>query len=224
MGVCRSMGFRARKGISAASARRLGVLLALAGMIPAVSVDAFSYAEVGDAGQLITTAQNVAGTGVLESIAGTLSSQNDIDLYGLIIDLPSIFSVTVSSALSGDNDAQLFLFDGDGFLVLSDDDDGPALSPQFNAGEFNGAPGVYYLAFDLFNSDPADDPLTSWTQFPAPAQSGSYTLTLSGARAIPEPTTAMLVGLGVLVLSVSGRRRSCRVSLRRTTNRPSRFS
>lgn len=201
------------------------VAVATLGVAVAEAAGATAWNEVGDAGELVATAQQPTGVGALTSISGSLASATDVDLYSIQIDDPSSFAVTVAATLSVDNDGQLFLFDASGSLVLSDDDDGAGLLPGFSAGELSGAAGVYLLAFDVFNVDPIGDPLTGWNKNPSPAQSGPYTLTLAGTNVVPEPGTGLLLGLGLVLL---GARRSARDLPRRRAqwpvNRGFRFS
>ncbi|UZO76334.1 MULTISPECIES: PEP-CTERM sorting domain-containing protein [Microcystis] len=145
---------------------------------------------------------------MLDSISGTLidlgGGIDDIDLYQIFIHDTDAFSVTVSASLSEDNDASLFLFDAGGVLKLFDDDSGFDLLPQFNPGDLSGQPtGIYYLAFNLYVTEPNSDPLAGWNRNPSPFQTGLYTLSLTGTKfassaTVPEPST--ILGLGVLGL------------------------
>ena len=63
------------------------------------ALSAAVWAEVGDAGQTIPTAQ---GTGLpegtsLSMILGTLGSANDVDLFRISIQTPSAFSATTAA-------------------------------------------------------------------------------------------------------------------------------
>ena len=164
---------------------------------------AFSWNEIGDAGELLPTVQGILGTGPLNSISGPLidlgSGTDDIDLYRFVVDQPSSFSVTVSSALSVDNDSQLFLFNESGSLILADDDDGPDLLPQLIVGDLSSQPaGIYILGFNLYDSDPSANPLTGWNRDPDPFQTGPYTLTITGSTgvsAVPGPLPIISVGV-----------------------------
>lgn len=75
------------------------------------------FSEVGDAGELIATAQVTTGSGALTSITGSLINLgsvgdpiDDVDLFKIFISDTSAFSVTVNSnffedgGLLGDND------------------------------------------------------------------------------------------------------------------------
>jgi len=167
-----------------------------------------TWKEVGDAGELIDTAQVTRGSKKLDYISGELTGYNDVDMYQIHIDEPDAFSVTVWADLSVDNDATLFLFDSEGYLTLSDDDDGPGFLPQFNSGEISGMDtGLYFLAIDLYMTEPIGDPLAGWTSTPTPQQEGSYTLSLTGASPVPEPATMLLLGSGFVCLAWIGRKK-----------------
>jgi len=165
---------------------------------------AISWTEVGDAGTLPPVAQDAAVVGPLDAIIGALTGYDDIDMYKIAITDPDAFSAIATANLSVDNDAQLFVFDSNGFLVASDDDDGAGMLPAIFAGELSGNPaGTYYLALDLWNTDPVGDPITGWNSNPGPQQTGPYQVDLTGAAGtgvVPEPVTilGLCMGLGSL--------------------------
>lgn len=109
---------------------------------------AVNWTEVGDAGDLLSTAQEPMGNGPLRNIYGTISTNADVDLYRIFISDPTSFSASVTST-SGNFDSVLALFNGGGDGVYANDDarlgDRNAGLP---AGSFLGpqAPGWYYLA------------------------------------------------------------------------------
>lgn len=182
-----------------------------------------------DAGELTTTAQDTTGTGAsLDSISGSLINLgttadpvDDVDLFKIMITDPALFSVTVTASLSVDNDAMLYLFDSAGVQTLVDDDGSGGLLPQFDAGELSaagGAAGEYFLAFNLFITNPEDVvsvPPTlnnGWFRDPIPYQEGPYTLNLTGVStdapppSVPEPEILALLGLGLAGLGFVRRR------------------
>ncbi len=174
-----------------------GTLLCM--MLSSHPVQAFSWSEISDAGELPTSSQGVFGLGKLSSISGTLinrgNRKDDIDLYRFIINQPKSFSTSLSADFSGDNDASLFLFDELGSLVLYDDDAGPGFLPEFSHGQFKGAAGVYILGVSLFATQPLLTPtLTGWNRFPFPFQTGPYTLSITGAVGVPGPLPILGVG------------------------------
>ena len=140
--------------------------------LPATSLLAASFSvsvtEFADAGQLLSNAQVIpSGSATLNSISGTLSSDNDVDLFRITLGDAPFFATTVGGA---DFDTQLFLFNESGVLV----DEMTISAPQ--------APGNYFLAISSFNNDPAGTPpIFSNSGF----FSGSYTIALTGVQATP---------------------------------------
>lgn len=151
------------------------------------------------------------------------------DMYQILITDPAAFSATSSPTCDGavtpfetDFDTQLWLFSNGGHGMLGNNDEasfsmGTSLLP---AGSLTGAGiGLYYLAISGAGNDPASDdglifdfasptelsgpdgpggasPITDWR---GPGETGLYTICLTGARMVPEPTTAvMLVAAGLL--------------------------
>ncbi len=186
------------------------IFAAVVAVLP-LSAQAVTYNEIGDAGELLATAQP-AGNGIT-SIVGTLADldgADDIDLYSINISNTSAFSVTVSSNLSVDNDAHLWLFDSTGALVIDDDDGGPGFVPQFNVGALTGfASGLYYLAYNLYATTPSftDGALSGWDRSPNPFQTGPYTLTITGTGAVPEPESWAMLIAGFALSGAAMRRR-----------------
>jgi MYXO-CTERM domain-containing protein len=185
---------------------------ALAVAITASGAFAQVWAEVGDAGELVGTAQ-VTGGGVLTSITGALTT-GDADMYLITINTPTSFSAsTVGGAAF---DSQLFLFTSAGVGIAFNDDAGPLQSALTVGNPLYAslAAGQYLLAVSGFNHDPTSaggaifpdsfpgifgptgpgggSPVTGWT---AAGASGTYTIALTGVRAAPGPASLALIGL-----------------------------
>lgn len=170
----------------------------------AVPLSAAPWAEVGDAGDLIPSAQTPIGVGLLDAITGNLVGSNDIDLFKILVTDTATFSITVSSSLSLDNDSQLFVFNSAGLLV-ADDDDFLGLIPQINPGDLAGPAGIYYVAFDLFNTDPLLTPgLTGWIGGPSPDQTGPYTLEFTSAAFVSDVPEASTYAAGAFLAAAVG--------------------
>jgi hypothetical protein len=203
---------------------------------PRFADGAVVWNEVGDAGPLLGTAQTVTGSGPLTNIVGTISSENDVDLYRFVITHAGTFSASLHSNGGGaaNFDAQLWLFDAGGIGVAADDDtngtDGGLLTAAFVAN-----PGIYYIGVTAWNNDPVSagglifpdvvfpgsliesantgpggaSPLLDWNN-PAPFPGGNYNIALSAAAPVPEPTAIAIWSLlgGVGILAANHRRSS----------------
>jgi len=114
------------------------------------------YVEIGDAGDLPSTAAIAAGTGGLRTIRGSLTL-NDADMFQINICSPGSFEATTVGGTT--LDTQLFLFDANGVGITHDDDDPVTgvlqsrLSSTFTAAL---PVGNYYLAISAYDMDPVD--------------------------------------------------------------------
>ncbi len=144
---------------------------------------AVNWQEVGDAGDLLSTAQEPEGNGPLRNIRGTVSTNADIDLYKIFISDPTTFSASVTSA-TGNFDSVLALFNSGGFGVYGNDDAklgdsgaglpaGSLLGPQ--------APGWYYLAVFGLDTTPTSGNGTTPDHYIAPNTSSPFTSVLSAS-------------------------------------------
>ncbi|MBD2511679.1 filamentous hemagglutinin N-terminal domain-containing protein [Nostoc muscorum FACHB-395] len=181
----------------------------------ASSPPAIPYTEVGDAGELPSTAQtansSTSGT-VVSSISGTLNNDNDIDLYQLFLSTGQKFTATTVGGT--DVDTQLFLFDGNGLgLVMNDDDykaDDETRQSTLPLGEAFTAPvsGKYYLGISSYENNPrssrgaifedgsptgagAELPVSGWDENLGSA-SGAYTINLTNQ--IPPTPSSLFQG------------------------------
>jgi hypothetical protein len=178
-----------------------------------VALGGVLWTETGDAGELPGTAQAVltSPADALDAITGELADLggvDDIDLFRIQIVDPDGFSVTFAGSLSEDNDAHMFLFDEQGSLVLYNDDGSSGVEPEFGLGDLAGGdPGIYLLGIALFETLPANDPLTAWDRAPFPLQFGNYRLSFTGAATVPEPAEwGALAALGLFGWTLLRRR------------------
>jgi len=197
-------------------------VFALAVFSAAASADIFN--EVGDAGQLVGTAQNVTGVSPLTQISGMIADENDVDVYRILISDYANFSADTigSQALSG-VDTQLYLFDQNVFGIYGNDDlpIDTTLESILPAGHASGpmSNGIYLLAVSSFDNDPfsaagdifsdsghhtiltptgpgGGSPLIGWNDG-ADDEYGEYVINLTGATAVPAPGAVVLAMLGM---------------------------
>jgi hypothetical protein len=171
--------------------------------------------EIGDAGDLPATAQDLGAESALGAVGGTLDGLGDRDVYRACLTGGGSFS---ASTVGGtDLDTQLFLLDADGRGVYANDDAPDVIGQSaLPAGDplTPAAAGVYYLAVARFNQDPTSaagdllfpdlvstvaplsgDPVAAWTAGREGAF-GAYTIALTGVVpcAVPD-TTAPTIDL-----------------------------
>ena len=173
--------------------------------------------EGDDAGQLLGTAQDLTSgsTGTfVTNISGTLSNENDIDLYKIFLAGNKTFSATTVGG--SDVDTQLFLFDATGRGVYANDDSSSNLQSTLPAGHLLSPTegGSYYLGISSYDNDPSSGggeifdfgdlgpisaptgpgggaPLSSWNNFGS--DSGAYTINVSGT-ALTNPKLVVQPG------------------------------
>ncbi|MGB3653914.1 MAG: hypothetical protein WBA41_22250, partial [Rivularia sp. (in: cyanobacteria)] len=176
----------------------------------AVTQYKFNVPEVSpDAGESLSTAQNLTNqNSQVNGITGSLSNNNDVDIYQITLPGNQTFSATTVNR-STYVDTRLFLFDANGRGVYSNDDendqtrqstlpDGHPLTPQ--------AAGNYYLAITSYENEPlskdatifgsgsftdilgatgnsGSQPLSSWSD--NGSESGTYFINITDSSAIP---------------------------------------
>ncbi len=123
-----------------------------------IQAQAFTFTEVDDAGESLSTAQVIpSGPSLLKSISGTLSGFDDpADLFQIFLTAgKSFFASTVGGA---DFDTRLFLFDADGFGVYFNDDSSGTLQSTLPANSpFTPTQsGIYYLGISGFDYNPVN--------------------------------------------------------------------
>lgn len=157
--------------------------------------------EQGDAPELMP-GQSSSGTGLLQSINGSISGPDDVDLYCIRIDDPGQFQAsTVGGATF---DTQLFLFDAGGMGVTHNDDAPAGGSQSRITGQSVPGAGIYYLAIGAYNRDPLNPAaLPIWNNLPhnvertpdGPGAPGPLTQ-WQGPTAVIAPYTIQLAGCG----------------------------
>jgi hypothetical protein len=185
----------------------------------ALAPGAFAANEVGDAGDVRVTANDM-GDSAVTRINGSFTGAEDSDLYRICLSTGASFSAsTVGGTLPASLDTQLFLFDEQGYGVYANDDwpnasHGSMLPANHRFSPATG--GVYYLAVSQFNRDPQSSlgeifPDTySGTAYPdgvvdasgfgsgetlsswdglARGNTGTYRVTLTGTAACAPPDT-----------------------------------
>lgn len=188
--------------------------------------------EVGNAGDLPSTAQFTYGSGVLDKITGRLSNKNDADMFAIYISDPMAFSATTDNAATKVYDTQMFLFDADGKGVMAIDD--ISHSPynpksRFVAGHALGpvVSGIYFLAISGWDRDPhspggaifVDDAtpvgvvgptgpggsqaVTGWDGDGASnGRLGAYEINLTGASFVPSSPVPEPASAGLLLIGL----------------------
>jgi hypothetical protein len=210
----------------------LHLLAAGALMLSASNASALTWDETtdggGDAGYLLSTVQATTGAGALTQITGDITTPEDVDMYLISITNASTFSATSTGGLTY-GPPRLFLFDATGNGVsgyVDSTNTGAAISDTLVV-----TPGTYHLALSGFSYPlaagsqeiwvmpgttdverapdgvAAASPLDDWSPSIVPFAVDSYTITLTGAALVPEPSSLALAALMLLSLLGCGRRR-----------------
>jgi hypothetical protein len=145
--------------LAASPARRLlgssGAALALLLLALAPAARAQVWSEVGDAGDLVSTAQPTSGSGGLTTINGFLASSTDVDLYCIqLAAVPPASQPLVSLLCAGHLDPNVWLFDATGQGVFTNatcaGGNKMILVPNVSL-----AQGTYYVAVSYSGVDPS---------------------------------------------------------------------
>jgi hypothetical protein len=195
-------------------------------LFSAHSAQAFTYTEVGDAGQLIPAAQvidlgNATSTSTdpdLTSITGNVARTN-ADMFGIFLTEGQLFTASTIPVGGANYNSQIFLFNDQGFGLIANDNSGGNRRSALSFTPTTSS--VYYLAVSGFNYDPRDaqgnnifagnltgqllpnpqaGALDSWATNRATSATFNYALGMTGAKPVPEP----IVGSGFLAFAVLG--------------------
>ena len=142
---------------------------------------AVNWTEIGDAGPLVSTAQEPTGEGRLRNIYGTISTNTDVDMYRIYVSNPLTFSAAVNS-VSGELDSGLVLFNEAGYALYGNDD--AMLGTRdagLLAGHANGpqAEGWYNLAVFALGTPPVSGDGFTPDHYMFPNVSSPYTQILT---------------------------------------------
>lgn len=208
-------------------ARTLFAAAAFTALMAAPSLHALpNYAEIGDAGQTLATAQNAGGQAgsTLTSITGTLSSAADADLFFFNVTNTTTFAATALGAVGSGGfpiDTSLFLFSANGSAVYANDDQSgtnyQAFLPSGNSLLTILAPGTYYLGISLSGNEPINSvsqmlfttDLSTAVRGPATGLNPTAVSTFNGTpnfaetgtytvtfAPVPEPSTYAMLAFG----------------------------
>lgn len=111
-------------------------------LVLATPVHAQTWTETDDAGDLVSTAQNTAGSGPLTTINGTFGSPSDVDMYCININAPASFLAHINCVMFTNPDLWLFDAAGNGIAL----DDACAAGWVLIPSSFVSTSGPYYLA------------------------------------------------------------------------------
>jgi hypothetical protein len=211
---------------------RLIVCLCFAGIV-AGALSAQTWDETinggGDAGELVGTAQIVAGSGALTEITGDNPTNNDRDLFLIRISNPAAFSATTNTNPGTNADTQLWLFTSTGVGIAFNDDVAqpnylstlPVGNPLYNAltpGDYligvspwlNHAtssagqmfPNAYDTVVGPTNVGGGTNTLSGWTL--ANNELGTYRVTLTGAEYVFVAAPNMEIGRATMPVADGG--------------------
>jgi hypothetical protein len=180
---------------------------------------AFAADEIGDAGDLRVTANDM-GDSALTEINGSFTGAMDSDVYRMCLSDGASFSATsVGQTFPPNLDTQLFLFDSQGYGIYANDDAAGGIRGSTLPAQHRFSPsagGEYFLAISQYNRDPQSsqgeifqDNFSRWL-YPdgvvpangfgggetlsgwngrAPGGEGTYRITLTGTTSCVPPDT-----------------------------------
>jgi hypothetical protein len=136
---------------------RTAACAVIATLALALAPAAFASNEIGDAGDLRVTANDMGDSAVTQ-IDGSFTDAFDSDVYRICLTNGGSFSASTTDDRFPPNlDTQLFLFDSQGFGVYMNDDAATGTRGSLLPANHRFSPttgGEYYLAISQYNRDP----------------------------------------------------------------------
>lgn len=128
-----------------------------------------TWAEAGDAGSLVGTAQVTTGSGAIATITGLLADHDDVDVYCLQLTAtpPAGSPLVALNPCAAQVDPSVYLFDASGIGLTANQTCAGGMK-QVVAPNVSLAPGLYYVA------------VAHWDTFPQSAGGGIWPLSLTG--------------------------------------------
>jgi hypothetical protein len=198
---------------------RTAATAVIAALSLALAPGAFATNEVGDAGDLRVTANDMGDSAVTQ-INGSFTDAMDADVYRVCLTDGASFSASsVDGRFPPNLDTQMFLFDAQGYGVYANDDAASGTRGSMLPAHHRFSPvtgGEYFLGISQYNRDPQSsqgeifqDNFSRW-QFPdgvvyangfgaaetlsgwngrAPGGLGTYRITLTGTTSCVPPDT-----------------------------------
>lgn len=199
--------------------KKIGLALITAFALSSPLAMAVPFTETPDAGSLVGSAQDVAGTNIT-SISGSTSA-NDGDYEDLFSFYwgGGLFEAATDSRFGPTTtnfDTMLFLFDGAGTFIAADDDAGAGLTSYISetlaAGDY--LLGISGYANEAENGTPTgflfeggSGTLAGWEEG---GGTGAYTIGIGGRGidgTVPEPAPLALLALGLTAFGLARRKR-----------------
>ena len=176
----------------------------------------------------------------LSMILGTISSPTDADLFAFNITTPMTFSATTNGGTTMIDTALFLFNSSGMAIYTNDDANGGSLQSTLPAGTsftMSLAPGLYYLGISLSGNEPVNsngqllfaafiggdstsvrgaaagvnpDTLADFNGLTSFPEMGAYRIDLTGASAVPEPSTMALglAGAAAVMVIIRKRRRA----------------